>query len=105
VRKEGRQAQRELRQAKREERQKERQAKQERRQERQEEGRKSASGAADETGNDCTPGYSPCLPPASDYDCAGGTGDGPEYAQGPIDISGADPYDLDNDGDGIGCES
>src|SRR5437870_3601181 len=27
----------------------------------------------------CTPGYDPCLPPAYDYDCAGGSGDGPEY--------------------------
>ena len=24
----------------------------------------------------CTLGYSPCLPPASDYDCIGGSGDG-----------------------------
>jgi hypothetical protein len=31
----------------------------------------------------CTPGYSPCLPPASDYDCAGGSGDGPNYT-GPV---------------------
>jgi hypothetical protein len=30
-------------------------------------------------GDNCTPGYSPCLPPASDYDCAGGSGNGPEY--------------------------
>ena len=27
----------------------------------------------------CTPGYSPCLTPASDYDCAGGSGNGPGY--------------------------
>ena len=27
----------------------------------------------------CTPGYSPCLPPASDYDCRGGSGNGPKY--------------------------
>jgi hypothetical protein len=25
----------------------------------------------------CTPGYSPCLSPASDYECRGGSGDGP----------------------------
>src|SRR5687767_10406534 len=24
----------------------------------------------------CTPGYSPCIPPGSDVDCAGGSGDG-----------------------------
>lgn len=53
----------------------------------------------------CTPGYKPCLPPASDYDCAGGSGDGPEYASGPIYVSGSDPYDLDSEGDGVACES
>jgi hypothetical protein len=53
----------------------------------------------------CTPGYQPCLAPATDYDCAGGSGDGPGYANGPVYISGSDPYDLDNDGDGVACES
>ena len=53
----------------------------------------------------CTPGYSPCLPPASDYDCAGGTGNGPEYVDGLVEVTGADPYDLDRDGDGVGCQS
>jgi hypothetical protein len=24
--------------------------------------------------------------------------------QGPIEVTGSDPYDLDRDGDGIGCE-
>jgi resuscitation-promoting factor RpfB len=52
----------------------------------------------------CTPGYSPCLAPASDYDCAGGSGDGPQYASGPIYVTGSDPYDLDSEGDGIACE-
>jgi hypothetical protein len=47
--------------------------------------------------------YDPCLPPASDYDCAGGTGDGPEYT-GPVRVTGSDPYGLDADGDGYGCE-
>jgi hypothetical protein len=55
--------------------------------------------------SNCTPGYSPCLAPASDYDCAGGSGNGPEYAYGPISITGSDPYGLDSDGDGVGCES
>lgn len=54
--------------------------------------------------SNCTPGYSPCLKPSSDYDCAGGSGDGPSYANGPISVSGSDPYDLDSDGDGVGCE-
>jgi hypothetical protein len=52
----------------------------------------------------CTPGYSPCIPPGSDVDCAGGSGDGPRYVQGPIRVTGSDPYDLDGDGDGVGCE-
>ncbi len=51
----------------------------------------------------CTPGYSPCLPPASDYDCAGGSGDGPKYT-GLVRVTGSDPYDLDADNDGYGCE-
>lgn len=53
----------------------------------------------------CTPGYSPCLPPASDYDCAGGSGNGPKYVQGPVYVTGSDPYGLDRDHDGVGCES
>lgn len=52
----------------------------------------------------CTSGYNPCLPPAPDYDCAGGSGDGPAYANGPIYVTGSDPYDLDSEGDGIACE-
>ncbi|HET7736883.1 MAG TPA: PASTA domain-containing protein [Nocardioidaceae bacterium] len=54
-------------------------------------------------GGNCTPGYTPCLPPASDYDCAGGSGNGPEYT-GYVKVTGSDPYDLDADGDGIACE-
>jgi len=52
----------------------------------------------------CTPGYSPCLPPASDYDCAGGSGDGPRYT-GQVRVTGVDIYDLDRDGDGYGCDT
>jgi hypothetical protein len=52
----------------------------------------------------CHPSYDPCLDPnASDYDCEGGSGDGPEYT-GPVTVSGDDPYDLDRDGDGSACE-
>lgn len=47
--------------------------------------------------------YDPCLPPASDYDCAGGSGDGPAYT-GRVRVIGADIYGLDRDGDGWGCE-
>lgn len=56
------------------------------------------------SGSGCTPGYSPCLPPASDYDCAGGSGDGPKYT-GYVTVTGSDPYGLDTDGDGAGCET
>jgi hypothetical protein len=51
----------------------------------------------------CTPGYSPCLPPDSDYDCDNGSGDGPSYT-GQVSVTGPDPYDLDADGDGIACD-
>ena len=65
----------------------------------------NSGGVVDGSSADGCDGYSPCLPPASDYDCAGGSGDGPEYAQGPIRVTGSDPYELDYDGDGIACES
>jgi len=53
----------------------------------------------------CDPNYSsPCVPIASDVDCAGGSGDGPAYVTGPVRISGSDIYGLDRDGDGIACD-
>jgi hypothetical protein len=57
-----------------------------------------------ETSN-CDPNYSgACLDPyASDYDCEGGSGDGPEYT-GQVTVVGSDPHGLDSDGDGVGCE-
>jgi len=47
-----------------------------------------------ETGasRNCTPGYSHCLAPASDYDCRDGGGNGPRYT-GPVRVTGSDPYD------------
>ena len=53
---------------------------------------------------DCQ-GYSPCLTPGPDYDCAGGSGDGPRYVNGPVYVNGSDPYGLDSDGNGVGCET
>ena len=45
-----------------------------------------------------------CLDPnATDYDCAGGSGDGPKYT-GTVTVVGPDEYGLDSDGDGVGCE-
>jgi resuscitation-promoting factor RpfB len=52
----------------------------------------------------CDPNYSGCVPIASDVDCSGGSGNGPEYVAGPVHVTGVDIYDLDRDGDGIGCE-
>lgn len=53
----------------------------------------------------CDPNYSgACVPIASDVDCAGGSGNGPAYVRGPVYVIGIDIYDLDRDGNGIGCE-
>lgn len=52
----------------------------------------------------CDPNYSGCVPVASDVDCAGGSGNGPAYVQGPVRVIGSDVYGLDNDKDGVGCE-
>jgi hypothetical protein len=56
-------------------------------------------------GGHCDPNYTgACLDPnASDYDCAGGSGNGPKYVQGPIRVVGNDHYQLDANGDGIAC--
>ena len=54
----------------------------------------------------CDPNYSgACVPVTSDVDCAGGSGNGPAYVQGPVRVVGTDIYGLDADGDGIGCDS
>lgn len=52
----------------------------------------------------CDPNYSGCVPIASDVDCSGGKGNGPEYVAGPINVVGSDIYRLDADHDGIACE-
>ncbi|MGC5053516.1 G5 domain-containing protein [Micromonospora sp. DT48] len=53
----------------------------------------------------CDPNYAgACVPIASDVDCAGGSGNGPAYVSGPVRVIGSDIYDLDRDGDGIGCD-
>jgi hypothetical protein len=61
--------------------------------------------AVEESGGGCDPNYSGCVPIASDVDCAGGSGNGPEYVEGPVDVVGSDVYGLDADDDGVGCES
>lgn len=53
---------------------------------------------------DCHPSYTgTCVPIVSDVDCFGGSGNGPEYV-GRVTVIGPDDYDLDRDGDGVGCE-
>lgn len=71
------------------------------------EGGGGGGGGGGETQN-CTPGYSPCLVyhGGADYDCAGGSGNGPYYTEPGVvyTVSGSDPYGLDADNDGRGCE-
>jgi hypothetical protein len=57
------------------------------------------------SGSSCDSNYDPCVPVASDVDCAGGSGNGPAYVRGPVRVIGVDVYGVDRDGDGIGCES
>jgi hypothetical protein len=65
---------------------------------------KEEAAASEES--ECDPNYSgACLDPyASDYDCEGGSGNGPDYT-GTVTVVGVDHYGLDADGDGIGCEA
>jgi micrococcal nuclease len=51
-------------------------------------------------GSGCHPSYTPCLPIVSDLDCAD-----IDDSTKPIRVAGHDPYRLDGDGDGLGCES
>jgi hypothetical protein len=53
----------------------------------------------------CHPSYKlKCLNPnASDYDCIGGSGNGPLYT-GVVKVVGRDVFRLDADHDGWGCE-
>jgi hypothetical protein len=66
----------------------------------------AARQAQPESPPDCDPNYEDaCLKPDSaDYDCEGGSGDGPDYT-GPVRVVGEDPHGLDADGDGIGCQN
>lgn len=48
--------------------------------------------------SDCAPGYSPCVPNvAYDLDC--------KDIGFSVEVTGADPYGFDGDGDGYGCET
>ena len=61
--------------------------------------------ATEEEASECDPNYSgACLDPSAyDYDCEGGSGDGPEYT-GTVSVVGEDHYGLDADSDATGCE-
>jgi micrococcal nuclease len=48
----------------------------------------------------CHPSYSPCLPVVGDLDCA----DIRAMGVAPVRVLGSDPYRLDGDNDGFGCE-
>ena len=54
----------------------------------------------------CDPSYPDvCITVGSaDFDCAGGSGNGPNYIVGPIRVLPPDPHGLDPDGDGTGCD-
>ena len=53
-------------------------------------------------GFDCDPNYTGCVPIASDVDCAG-EGDGPAFQSEPVGVIAKDIYDLDPDGNAVGC--
>jgi endonuclease YncB( thermonuclease family) len=52
------------------------------------------------SGSDCHSSYSPCLPIVGDLDCA----DIRAMGVAPVRVLGSDPYRLDGDNDGWGCE-
>jgi hypothetical protein len=64
-----------------------------------------AAGAPPSAKKKCHPSYKgACLDRnASDYDCKGGSGNGPKYT-GKVRVVGPDVFRLDTDGDGWGCE-
>lgn len=65
----------------------------------------AAPTAAPPAGN-CHPSYSGYCVTAGigDWDCAGGSGNGPNYLPVPVQVVGYDEYGLDADNDGWGCE-
>ena len=56
--------------------------------------------------SNCHPAYpSKCLKDGiGDYDCSSGTGNGPNYVVGPLTVRAPDPFRLDANHDGVGCE-
>jgi fibronectin type III domain protein len=56
--------------------------------------------------SNCDPSYpGVCLKDGTgDWDCKSGSGNGPNFVQGPVRVLPPDPFGLDGDGDGVGCE-
>jgi len=54
----------------------------------------------------CDPAYpDDCLQDGiGDWDCADGSGNGPNYVEGPLTVRPPDPFDLDRNHNGVGCE-
>lgn len=71
---------------------------------REKEERKAIAEAAREQA--CDPSYEgECLKDGiGDYDCAGGSGNGPNYVYSEVRVVGPDVFGLDANGNGIGCE-
>ena len=61
-------------------------------------GRSGSPGAGGSGG--CEPGYSPCLPRVADLNCSDIPAD-----KKPVRVTGSDPYGLDRDHNGVGCQS
>ena len=58
----------------------------------------TSRGFSSQGGSACNPNYTPCIPNSTtDLDC----GD----IDHPVNVVGSDPYRLDSDGDGSGCET
>ncbi len=57
-------------------------------------------------GSNCHPSYTGyCLTAGiGDWDCSYGSGNGPNYLPVAVQVIGFDEYELDRDGDGLGCE-
>jgi hypothetical protein len=60
---------------------------------------RTSAGSEPSTSAACAPGYKPCLPIRADLDCK----DIPDEKT-PVRVTGSDPYRLDADRDGLGCE-
>lgn len=58
------------------------------------------AGDTEDPSGPCHPSYDPCLPIVGDLNCP----DVEALGAAPVTVIGPDEYELDRDGDGIGCE-